>query len=545
MIDAAGFQFVVSIPAQTRDEHDRKAIRSHATRAGAPRRRPIKLPHPWICPDRNLGPLKEVLSEEASTSQSILPLPVPRSVGAYFLGLQLPPGIEPYMIQDLVKLIDLDKHGVYPYEICLNVHVVERGWFPYMISDICCLHSMLFSVRAFVERPLHSQLSRLASSHYAKTLQLLQARLNDPDRTSAISDATIMVVITLAATAELTGDFAAVITHIEGLEKIVSLRGGLPALNTHNIQVKACRADLAYALLFGRRPLLFKEAIPWDCFIGDRGLIKCSHYPHDANICAFVETILDTRLRNALRDLHAFSCISNLAYQTTRKLSPETYNEMSISILYRLTYLCFERDPLQEVIRVGLLAISSTIFMQRYFLGKPYNHLLNLYSNALLRLLESIDVDLPVPILLWLMMLSHVVIDKEPSPTDWRSLWLDKAILRAGINSWPQAQEILRSIVKPIKTPFLRPLIDEIEKTSDRLTIVLKYLEDHLLIASNQKTLTRNELRTLPKRYSKLWNVKLDNVPVNYEKADIRFSDAQLSDMGGIYPVTLKYAKEG
>ena len=206
------------------------------------------------------------------------------------------------------------------------------------------------------------------------------------------------------------------------------------------------RADLTYALLFGHRPRLLKEGIPWDCFIADRGLIQCSHQPHDANVRAFAETTVDTKLHNALRDLHAFSCISNLAYQTTRKLSPDTYNEMMISILYRLTHLSFESDPLQEAIRTGLLTFSSTIFIQRHFMEQPSDHLLNLYSNALFRLRKSTDIDLPVPIVLWLTMLSHVVAHKEPSPADWRSVWLDKAILRASIDSWPQAREILRSI---------------------------------------------------------------------------------------------------
>lgn len=51
-----------------------------------------------------------------------------------------------------------------------------------------------------------------------------------------------MVVITLATAAELTGDFAAVTNHIKGLDKIVTLRGGVRTLNTHNnMQVKVCR----------------------------------------------------------------------------------------------------------------------------------------------------------------------------------------------------------------------------------------------------------------------------------------------------------------
>lgn len=139
-------------------------------------------------------------------------------------------------------MIDLNKDGVYPYDICLHVHPVETGWFPYMISDICCLHSMMFSVQAFLERTLHNQLSRLACFHYAQTLQLLQARLNEFDTTSVISDSTIMVVITLVTAAELTKDFSALGNHIKGLEKIVALRGGVQSLNAqYNMQVKVCR----------------------------------------------------------------------------------------------------------------------------------------------------------------------------------------------------------------------------------------------------------------------------------------------------------------
>jgi hypothetical protein len=207
------------------------------------------------------------------------------------------------------------------------------------------------------------------------------------------------------------------------------------------------RADLSYALLSGHRPRLLKGGIPWECFIANRGLIHCSHQPHDANVSAFLETTLDIRLHNALRDLHAFSCISNLAYQTTRKLSPEIYNEMMISILYRLTNLSFESDPMQEAIRSGLLAFSSTIFMQRHFMEQPYDHLLNLYNNAVFKLLESTDIDLPIPIVLWLTIFSLVVEHKESPPADWLGVWLHKTILRAGIDSWSQAREILGSIM--------------------------------------------------------------------------------------------------
>jgi hypothetical protein len=50
------------------------------------------------------------------------------------------------------------------------------------------------------------------------------------------------------------------------------------------------------------------------------------------------------------------------------------------------------------------------------------------------------------------------------------------------------------------RTPYLRPLIDEIEEPSEPITIVLKYLDDNLQNASNKRTLSRKELKYVSKR---------------------------------------------
>jgi serine/threonine protein kinase len=50
------------------------------------------------------------------------------------------------------------------------------------------------------------------------------------------------------------------------------------------------------------------------------------------------------------------------------------------------------------------------------------------------------------------------------------------------------------------RTPYLRPLLDEIEVPSEPITIVLKYLDDNLQNASNKTTLSRKELKYVSKR---------------------------------------------
>ena len=109
MTDTAGLQFIVSTPAQTLDKHDRKAIRSHATRARAtrPRKHAVQL-WSWISPNRELGSLRNAAAEEAPIQESMVAnAPSPRQFGSHFSGLQLPSGVEPHMIQDLVKCVPL------------------------------------------------------------------------------------------------------------------------------------------------------------------------------------------------------------------------------------------------------------------------------------------------------------------------------------------------------------------------------------------------------------------------------------------------------
>jgi tRNA A-37 threonylcarbamoyl transferase component Bud32 len=50
------------------------------------------------------------------------------------------------------------------------------------------------------------------------------------------------------------------------------------------------------------------------------------------------------------------------------------------------------------------------------------------------------------------------------------------------------------------RTPFLRPLLDELIQPADPTAIVLRHLDDHLLNASIKQTLNRKELKFVSRR---------------------------------------------
>ncbi|KAI0097929.1 STE/STE20 protein kinase [Nemania sp. FL0031] len=109
------------------------------------------------------------------------------------------------------------------------------------------------------------------------------------------------------------------------------------------------------------------------------------------------------------------------------------------------------------------------------------------------------------------------------------------------------------------RSPYLRPLIDEIQDPAEPATIVLKHLESDLMETSIQQPLNKKEIKYVLKRILEALSVmhedgyvhtdvKPDNVFVNFKKDredNVRFSDVQLGDLGSSYSQDSEWAKSG
>ncbi|KAJ0425200.1 hypothetical protein BJY00DRAFT_274956 [Aspergillus carlsbadensis] len=83
------------------------------------------------------------------------------------------------------------------------------------------------------------------------TIRTLNDLLQDP--ATAAAESTIMLVGSIMAFEALNAEFKALETHMQGLETLISLRGGLEALD-HITLEKIYYADIAYAALRNSRP---------------------------------------------------------------------------------------------------------------------------------------------------------------------------------------------------------------------------------------------------------------------------------------------------
>jgi len=117
--------------------------------------------------------------------------------------------------------------------------------------------------------------------------------------------------------------------------------------------------------------------------------------------------------------------------------------------------------------------------------------------------------------------LGKYIITKEIQDTVWFARWVhgmkykslmdynalphrnqaEQTVVIKGVRGHPRVENE-RYVLKRFqdRTPYLRPLIDEVEDQSNCLIIVLRYLEDHLLDASIKETLNRKELKYVSRR---------------------------------------------
>ena len=125
--------------------------------------------------------------------------------------------------------------------MCLSFDPRNSFWFEYLSLDAAYLHSLLWAAQTYFNSLVHGHPdARNTIFHEHQTISLLQKRLGDIQL--ATSDSTICVVTLLVMMTVLSGRLTTARKHLEGLHRIVTLRGGLRQLKTNTqLQIKVCR----------------------------------------------------------------------------------------------------------------------------------------------------------------------------------------------------------------------------------------------------------------------------------------------------------------
>lgn len=338
-------------------------------------------------------------------------------------------------------------HQIYPLNLCVDLEELNSSiWLDYLSLDKAYAQCCIFASKAMAEMQEHGAggpFGREATVHLNKTLKLLQVNLNN--KKAATTDYNIAVVLLLFLMSCAVGDIDEVGQHLAGAKRMIKMRGGIDKLSLNPmLQMKACRADLSYALDKGIMPSLYTddevEAFWNKASIACIFRAKYNVCPkvkairkHDEHVrqwrqrntsihlptgAAIVPTILDSvspdqipsinhvgRLTSLFDDLHEFCTASNLALRTGDKVKGAMFKEVLISTQYRIAQMEHQHEnnayaePLEiSLIRTGLLAFTAITFLHMEVVGvktpsKVFRHA-SLFGK-LQSCVHSISVGLP------------------------------------------------------------------------------------------------------------------------------------------------------
>ncbi|KAK6064269.1 hypothetical protein SCUP515_11867 [Seiridium cupressi] len=297
---------------------------------------------------------------------------IPSKIGSDFSFTQFAAVVEPPVVHDLIRFSFIAKRVMYPLERCIVFHKktkIDTSWFEFLTIDAAYTHAAVFASQAYILRTSAAgtpSAYKRVMIHYSAALRLLRERLYAPEGDSKISDPTVLVVLYLALHAHFVGDYDTAKQHMDGLRKIVDIRGGLFAFgyNTKLI-MELLKCDLGIAIHNGTKPEFFNDSLSEPMIPYGLALLM-THVPGPPSIkfpWDLGQIGVSADLVQAWEYVMRFCSAINSAAENKRQLPKETLLNVMASVMYRLLHMKnFDKTSVNEAIRLGLLAFSSQIF---------------------------------------------------------------------------------------------------------------------------------------------------------------------------------------
>ncbi|TVY26283.1 hypothetical protein LHYA1_G005806 [Lachnellula hyalina] len=417
--------FIVNSSIDKPDAKARQLIRSHVMRDKNRRK-----------PPADASKLKSWINEESSQTSvalSDLYFPLPVHIGSGMPLTQLACDMPPYALDLVYKFFTVLLQQMYPIELCLSFDLQHSVWIQYLALDPLYCHSLLWTTQTYFDWLNGSGVSPIQIQHAHQTLVGLRERLT-LDAELATSDATIVVVVSLIMMNAFVGDYKSARKHVRGLHKMVEMRGGVRAFGGNTqIQLKMCRADLAMAIFTNRKPLFFSDGICWEPYIA-KNTSRKTLPPHMA--------ALDSNLLHIWADLREFTRSANLAFQTGQKIDCVLFQEILVSVQYRLLLLDVSAGSLDEVVLVGMLAFATNIFLQMQGLGMRFDNL-SARLRGCVSGLQGLGDDATAELKLWLLFVAWMP-GGASKQNSWIGAELKKTLGILALTKWEVVRDRLK-----------------------------------------------------------------------------------------------------
>ncbi|KAM5342165.1 hypothetical protein ACJ41O_015196 [Fusarium nematophilum] len=442
--------FIVSTSLDKPDPQIRRSIRSHVMRGRNTRadRRARAQAQAQAQAQREdaAAPVSSKASNEREHESLVCQradgewaLPTPHKIASELSLARYPFEMKPYMLDLMYQAFTTVKPCTYAVDMKV---VNDMESHTYSLADIhlyqATMHSILFTAQSFQDFLLGRPSSRIAQFHLGETLKYLQQSLNDESESIAL--ATMGVVTTLASAASVLGDLETVGKHMDGLGRIVELRGGVGSIESGSlIEHKAQRLDIGLAMGTGRKPRLLPKEISWApqiALVGFKARYK------------ELEVILpaaDPRLLAIWADLRHYSAVANHVGKTGAQIQPDLFLRLSTSVPNRLMNLEYDAESLSEVLRVSMLAYVKGILCQIPGIGRQMRHLYCRLELVLHGQQCSLKYE-QARFIFWALFIAGLTIF-EGFEEDWHHTAVAQVAETLGIQTWVEAKRVLMGVL--------------------------------------------------------------------------------------------------
>jgi hypothetical protein len=216
------------------------------------------------------------------------------------------------------------------------------------------------------------------------------------------------------------------------------------------------RADLSLAIGTGSRPIFLGEDISWEPYFSRDNAAErkktakaASSSKQPGSQCTVAKASCpssDEKLSNIWSDLQEFAKASNIAFQTNRRLEQAVFQQLMISVHYRLLHLesAHAAHSLEESLRLGMLAFSATIFLQMRGIRLGYQYLAS-RLEVCFRGMQALDETVALEFELWLLFMSDVSTLIDPLKNSWLLDRLSLTTEKLGLRSWEKTRTVLKA----------------------------------------------------------------------------------------------------
>ncbi|KAF7924188.1 uncharacterized protein EAE97_010800 [Botrytis byssoidea] len=338
----------------------------------------------------------------------------------------------------------------------------------FMLLDEACLHcGVAVSVTALNSLVLNREDPKIAMHHLSLAFHLINEKLSGNE---AASDTTIAVVLTMSHYYRLQGQVIQGLVHLQGLERMVKMRGGISNLRREQptLAQKIFRADLEHSLHSGtctRYTVQDIESNDTFCAHESRNL---DFYKNKAISCALVSLPLSTDLLTLLVDTISFTLLLNDAVVGTGPpLGGHKLHNTLLFLGYRLLSLyplghCRPKSSLENAVHLGLVSFIST-FMRGLDGKVPVNPLLASLLKLSTQELSKRQCGSPEA-LLWLLLMGKASIFESLDDT-WLASDISQTMQALNLQSQTDVQRKLESFpwVYSLHDKEVRSLLQSIE----------------------------------------------------------------------------------